>query len=66
MRIALSVVWNDSSCAPSPPPENVFALPPQALANSGLAKKVANSAEAYHHIMLKYATSKPSFEADAR
>ncbi|CAM9746313.1 unnamed protein product [Ascophyllum nodosum] len=31
----------------------------EALANSGLAKKVASSAEAYHDVMLQYATADP-------
>lgn len=34
----------------------------QALANSGLAKRVASSAEAYHDVMLQYATEERSTE----
>lgn len=37
-----------------------FARHRQALSSSGLAKKVAASAEAYHHAMLVYATNEES------
>lgn len=38
------------------PPANMFACD-KAMANSALAKKVASSAEAYHDVMLEYATA---------